>query len=236
MSCDSLTILLHWFNSHPVCILCIFKHTVCFLYENSLIQVNQVKIVVVSIFSSRGFSVPLRTSGSPHKPRTVLKYFPHYKCHMVLNSGWRNLEERVCRETSHFPRLIGWAEWHHRVDSPLKTILSHTASRNAKSSLTHKKPHSTLQAFGISQKLNKRHNVPRTGVAAHHLPREVSSLHSTLTVTWFLNWFIYNNYLILPRAKELKALFGSFLQKSDHSVTWQSKKSDKARYDGIMLL
>lgn len=33
----------------------------------------------------------------------------------------------------------------------------------------------------------------------------------------------------LERAKELKALFGSFLQKSDHSVTWQSKKSDKAR-------
>lgn len=33
----------------------------------------------------------------------------------------------------------------------------------------------------------------------------------------------------LERAKELKALFGSFLQKSDHSITGQSKKNDKVR-------
>uniref|UniRef100_A0A3B4A2X9 RGS domain-containing protein n=1 Tax=Periophthalmus magnuspinnatus TaxID=409849 RepID=A0A3B4A2X9_9GOBI len=33
----------------------------------------------------------------------------------------------------------------------------------------------------------------------------------------------------LERAKELKALFGSFLQKSDHCVTGQCKKSDKVR-------
>uniref|UniRef100_A0AAQ4QY04 Regulator of G protein signaling 5b n=1 Tax=Gasterosteus aculeatus aculeatus TaxID=481459 RepID=A0AAQ4QY04_GASAC len=33
----------------------------------------------------------------------------------------------------------------------------------------------------------------------------------------------------LERAKELKALFGSFLQKSDHSITCQSKKSEKLR-------
>ncbi|KAJ0059406.1 hypothetical protein NL108_016938, partial [Boleophthalmus pectinirostris] len=30
-------------------------------------------------------------------------------------------------------------------------------------------------------------------------------------------------------AKELKALFGNFLQKSDHCVTAQCKKNDKAR-------
>ncbi|XP_047445584.1 regulator of G-protein signaling 5b [Mugil cephalus] len=33
----------------------------------------------------------------------------------------------------------------------------------------------------------------------------------------------------LERAKELKALFGSLLQKSDHSITAQSKKNDKLR-------
>lgn len=33
----------------------------------------------------------------------------------------------------------------------------------------------------------------------------------------------------LERAKELKALFGSLLQKSDHSITGQSKKNDKVR-------
>ncbi|XP_040911142.1 regulator of G-protein signaling 5b [Toxotes jaculatrix] len=33
----------------------------------------------------------------------------------------------------------------------------------------------------------------------------------------------------LERAKELKALFGSLLQKSDHSITGQLKKSDKLR-------
>ncbi|XP_035526715.1 regulator of G-protein signaling 5b [Morone saxatilis] len=33
----------------------------------------------------------------------------------------------------------------------------------------------------------------------------------------------------LERAKELKALFGSLLQKSDHSITGQSKKNDKLR-------
>ncbi|XP_072296468.1 regulator of G-protein signaling 5b [Eucyclogobius newberryi] len=33
----------------------------------------------------------------------------------------------------------------------------------------------------------------------------------------------------LERAKELKALFGSFLQKSDHCVTGQCKKTDKVR-------
>lgn len=33
----------------------------------------------------------------------------------------------------------------------------------------------------------------------------------------------------LERAKELKALFGSFLQKSDHTITGQSKKNDKVR-------
>ncbi|XP_042353674.1 regulator of G-protein signaling 5b [Plectropomus leopardus] len=33
----------------------------------------------------------------------------------------------------------------------------------------------------------------------------------------------------LERAKELKALFGSLLQKSDHSITCQSKKNDKLR-------
>ncbi|XP_054452177.1 regulator of G-protein signaling 5b [Anoplopoma fimbria] len=33
----------------------------------------------------------------------------------------------------------------------------------------------------------------------------------------------------LERAKELKALFGSLLQKSDHSINGQSKKNDKLR-------
>ncbi|KAM8849454.1 regulator of G-protein signaling 5b [Spinachia spinachia] len=33
----------------------------------------------------------------------------------------------------------------------------------------------------------------------------------------------------LERAKELKALIGSFLQKSDHSITCQSKKNEKLR-------
>lgn len=33
----------------------------------------------------------------------------------------------------------------------------------------------------------------------------------------------------LERAKELKALFGSLLQKSDHSIIGQSKKNDKQR-------
>ncbi|XP_029970823.1 regulator of G-protein signaling 5b [Salarias fasciatus] len=33
----------------------------------------------------------------------------------------------------------------------------------------------------------------------------------------------------LERAKELKALFGSLLQKSDHSITAQAKKSDKLK-------
>ncbi|KAK9538907.1 hypothetical protein VZT92_004049 [Zoarces viviparus] len=33
----------------------------------------------------------------------------------------------------------------------------------------------------------------------------------------------------LERAKELKALFASLLQKSDHSITSQSKKNDKLR-------
>ncbi|XP_034411686.1 regulator of G-protein signaling 5b [Cyclopterus lumpus] len=33
----------------------------------------------------------------------------------------------------------------------------------------------------------------------------------------------------LERAKELKALFGSLLQKSDHSINGQSKKNDKPR-------
>ncbi|XP_071379356.1 regulator of G-protein signaling 5b isoform X1 [Centroberyx affinis] len=33
----------------------------------------------------------------------------------------------------------------------------------------------------------------------------------------------------LERAKELKALFGSLLQKSDHSITGHSKKPDKLR-------
>ncbi|KAM9349811.1 regulator of G-protein signaling 5b [Symphorus nematophorus] len=33
----------------------------------------------------------------------------------------------------------------------------------------------------------------------------------------------------LERAKELKALFGSLLQKSDHSIIGQSKKNDKLR-------
>ncbi|XP_056277291.1 regulator of G-protein signaling 5b isoform X1 [Pseudoliparis swirei] len=33
----------------------------------------------------------------------------------------------------------------------------------------------------------------------------------------------------LERAKELKALFGSLLQKSDHSINSQSKKNDKLR-------
>ncbi|XP_070830410.1 regulator of G-protein signaling 5b [Chaetodon trifascialis] len=33
----------------------------------------------------------------------------------------------------------------------------------------------------------------------------------------------------LERAKELKALFGSLLQKSDHSITGQSKKNDKLK-------
>ncbi|XP_049889374.1 regulator of G-protein signaling 5b [Epinephelus moara] len=35
----------------------------------------------------------------------------------------------------------------------------------------------------------------------------------------------------LERAKELKALFGSLLQKSDHSITSQSKKHDKLRFN-----
>ncbi|XP_028283417.1 regulator of G-protein signaling 5b [Parambassis ranga] len=33
----------------------------------------------------------------------------------------------------------------------------------------------------------------------------------------------------LERAKELKALFGSLLQKSDHSITVQAKKTDRLR-------
>ncbi|XP_042285008.1 regulator of G-protein signaling 5b [Thunnus albacares] len=35
----------------------------------------------------------------------------------------------------------------------------------------------------------------------------------------------------LERAKELKALFGSLLQKSDHSINGQSKKSEKLRFN-----
>lgn len=35
----------------------------------------------------------------------------------------------------------------------------------------------------------------------------------------------------LERAKELKALFGSLLQKSDHSIHGQSKKSEKLRFN-----
>lgn len=35
----------------------------------------------------------------------------------------------------------------------------------------------------------------------------------------------------LERAKELKALFGSLLQKSDHSITAPSKKSDKLKFN-----
>ncbi|KAL7386658.1 hypothetical protein ABVT39_011724 [Epinephelus coioides] len=35
----------------------------------------------------------------------------------------------------------------------------------------------------------------------------------------------------LERAKELKALFGSLLQKSDQSITSQSKKHDKLRFN-----
>ncbi|XP_031149546.1 regulator of G-protein signaling 5b [Sander lucioperca] len=36
-------------------------------------------------------------------------------------------------------------------------------------------------------------------------------------------------FTCLERAKELKALFGSLIQKSDHSITGQSKKDDKLR-------
>ncbi|KAM6918214.1 regulator of G-protein signaling 5b [Xenentodon cancila] len=37
----------------------------------------------------------------------------------------------------------------------------------------------------------------------------------------------------LERAKELRALFGSLLQKSDHSISGQSKKSDKMRLNEL---
>ncbi|KAM9718627.1 regulator of G-protein signaling 5b [Menidia menidia] len=37
----------------------------------------------------------------------------------------------------------------------------------------------------------------------------------------------------LERAKELKALFGSLLQRPDHSISGQSKKSDKLRLNDI---
>ncbi|XP_072219644.1 regulator of G-protein signaling 5b [Leuresthes tenuis] len=37
----------------------------------------------------------------------------------------------------------------------------------------------------------------------------------------------------LERAKELRALFGSLLQKSDHSISGQSRKSDKLRLNDV---
>ena len=128
------------------------------------------------------------------------------------------------RVASHCPVWIGREVGDVTVKQCLKASLSPAQAPQ----LTHCKTiHTSL--WIITERLQ---HVPWTGLTAHHLPWKVSSRHCIIkheSTNDDLN--LYNNCVcFFTRAKELKALFGSFLQKSEHSITAQCKKSDKERW------
>lgn len=130
-----------------------------------------------------------------------------------------------------------------------KEPLSHTDGRPAQSSFTQDKEGSAVRRHILLQTLVKpfgvifkktSHHVQRTRITAYHLPGKVRSTRAlwlflfeqdsivscaSMICCMFLTFCLFYFY----RAKELKALFGSLLLKSDHSITAQSKKNDKLR-------
>lgn len=145
----------------------------------------------------------------------------------------------------HMSHSIGWGVWCHRVDYPIKEQPS------TQTAVQPRLTHSELQARQLSKPVGipngQQENISS---CAGHSTRCLSPAwrgESFLTLffspemikvcleqeSWTWTPLKCNtqssSHHYLHRAKELKALFGSLLQKSDHSTTSQSKKNDKPK-------